>query len=132
MFISSNLASSQTNAYEKYLQLQNKYLINHRSIRIQGIHPDTLNTVLPLHDNDTLFDVADRCVWTNWLSLTKSTNSTGKIIISTTAEAYGAAIQWVDETFLLLHDKIPNKNFLPTTTRPKQFVCHARNPAVSI
>ena len=113
IFIPSSLSSSQTKAYEKYLQLQNKYLINHRSIRIQGIYPNTLNTVLPLHDNDTLLNIADRCVWTDWLSFTKSTATNGNIIISTTSEAYGTAIQWVDETFLPLHDKIPNKPFPP-------------------
>ena len=44
---------------------------------------------------------------------TNSTTTSEKIIISTTKEAYGAAIQWVNETFLPLYDKIFNKTFPP-------------------
>ena len=114
-FIPSDLAvtTNNDNAFEKYLKLQNKYLSNHRSIRIDGIHPSTLASPIKNARHLNLIEIANSCDWIDWLSFTSQTETNGKIVLSTTEAHYSGALQWVDKTFLDFHKKIPNKTFPP-------------------
>ena len=110
-FIPSDLASKQgANVLAKYVKHQNAYLHNHRSIVLHGICPSDLHESFHYNNSDTtLFKLAMNNPHIDWLSVTKFSDQSGKLIMSTTTDKYLPAITWIDTTFLPTHHKLPDR-----------------------
>ena len=113
-FIPNDIPASKTNnPYMKYLKLQNKYLVDHRSIRVSGVHPSTIESVLDIQRPTTLTSMVGASTWIEWMSLATHVEKSGKIIFSTTASLYEGAMHWIKNTFLPYHNAIKNKPMPP-------------------
>ena len=130
-FIPSDLSYKQGQAiYSQYIQHQNKYLANHRSISVVGVQPtDLFDNIVHNNNNTTLVQQVQQSKLIDWISTTHRTTSEGRFLFSTDKDRYQEAIQWIDQTFLPLFNNLPSKkssshpnNILPTRigTIPKQ------------
>ena len=104
-----NVAKQNAATLEKLIALQKLYLENHRSITVVGVSLASLNQILTDSPNDTLFDLAHRCDWIDWLTTTSKTETNGQIIFSTTSEKYYSAIKWIETKFLHYHHNIRHR-----------------------
>ena len=109
-FVPINIAAKQnTFTLEKLITLQKSYIDHHRSITVLGVSSESLYQLVDNNNNDTLSDLAKKCVWINWLTPTTKTDTHGRIIFSTTSQNYFSAIDWIETTFLPLHKNIRHR-----------------------
>ena len=113
-FIPSDFAYKQgQTAFHQYIQHQNKYLVNHRSISLVGIHPSDLIQSVDHNGKPTsLIQILKQSSCVDWISSTNRTASTGRYLISTNKDSYQSTIKWIDDIFLPLFTIIPNKTTL--------------------
>lgn len=109
-FIPNDMSSSESfDTFTKYIKLQNKYLYNHRAITVVGVSEESLRDTFVLHGKTTSLLAIARCQpFFSWISKTRQTSKTGRILFSTTANEYQKATKWIDETFLAHHSKLPH------------------------
>lgn len=109
-FIPNDISSSESfEVFTQYIKLQNKYLQNHRSISVVGISEESLCDSFVLNGKTTsLLTIARSQQFFTWVSKTRYTSTTGRIVFSTDAANYDDAIQWIDEVFLVHHSKLPH------------------------
>ena len=109
-FIPIDIAMKQnTMALEKLIQLQQVYLNNHRSIPMLGVSFESLVQLINNKENSTLEKLIIKCEWIDWVTPTTKTESTGRIIFSTTSQHYFSAIEWVENIFLPYHKSIHHR-----------------------
>ena len=123
-FIPIDLTTKQTTmALEKLITLQKSYLSNHRSITVAGVSFESLAQLIDDKECSTLTKLINKCVLIDWVTPTTKTETNGRIIFSTTAQNYFAAIEWVEDTFLPLHKSIHHR------INPTAFEGHAHRIA---
>ena len=103
------VAKQNASTLEKLITLQKLYLENHRSITVVGVSLASLNQIPADSSNDTLFDLVHHCDWIDWMTTTSKTETTGRIIFSTTSEKYHSAIEWIETKFLPYHHSIRHR-----------------------
>ena len=109
-FIPIDIGTKQNaTTLEKLITLQKIYLENHRSITVVGVSLASLNQLVSDPPNDTLYDIVHRCEWIDWMTTTTKTETTGRIIFSTTSQKYYSAIEWIENKFLPLHHGIRHR-----------------------
>ena len=115
-FIPSDLSYKQgQTVYSQYIQHQNKYLSNHRSISVTGVQSKCLTQTFN-HNNRTTTPVQEvqSSKLIDWISPTNRTTSEGRFLFSTDKDRYQEAIKWIDQTFL------PMIKQVSSTTSPAQ------------
>lgn len=111
-FIPSDLSYKQgQDVYSQYICHQNKYLSDHRTINIIGIHPNDLH--LTVNESTSLIEQIQSCHLIDWISPTNRTMSNGRFLLSTDKERYQDAIVWIDQTLLPKCDLLHNKQNFP-------------------
>ena len=116
-FIPIDIRYNNPITFESYINLHNKYLHEHRSITVFNVSTNDLHNNIQStssNKNNSLCHAIKNCSVISWITTTKFTNMTGKIVLSTTSHNYMKAMEWVDTVFLPLHHTIVSKN---TTTQ---------------
>ena len=131
IYIPNDLSNKEgMHVLSKYVKHQNLYLHNHRAITVMGIHPDDLFTTYTDSSNKTssIFEKCLQAPTVTWLTTTKFSTKSGKVIISTTKEKYTLATEWIDTHLLPSHRFITDpqplitfKSTSPYRIKPKQY-----------
>ena len=104
VFIPSNLGAKQGyDTLAQFIQNQNQYLDNHRSIVLSGLTLADLTRSVSIDNiTTTILNEISRSPLITWLSTTLQTMSHGKFLLSTTSEHYSAALKWLDNEIMPL------------------------------